>query len=431
GSYLKHSNDIETATILQPIIRKSISMILLNKGDDNLMYASRPDWWDIGHVYGARAYITALTIRALRMYVYLNLKLGLTDHDLNPYLALVRKMQTQLGERLWDAEAGFLLNMLDSTKVDRHYYAGSLIAAVFDLLEEEKQRTLLETAERKLLDSQIGTRIVMPADFHRLINVYKFKGMEAGEPYVYINGGVWPQGIVWYALGWLSLGRPDKARAIIEKYYTLQGIQNSPNGQPSFFEYRNANAESPHYGEIDKPTFLWAAGWYLHTLYHLAGLRENEWNIAVASHLPSAWQQVNYDILIGGKPVRVSYSGTGKYFKRIEIDGKSSSSAVIDSGSDQIILERGHPETPYLVKANCQIKGVQFSKSNRILRIEARGMLGQPVNLQVISPLKPQGLFVNNRTTHNHFQTHQNDNVWIVIIESSLQELEEIFEIAF
>ena len=42
---------------------------------------------------------------------------------------------------------------------------------------------------------------------------------------------------------------------------TLDGIINSPNGQPAMYEYRDSNFNNPkEYGKIDKPQFMWAAG---------------------------------------------------------------------------------------------------------------------------------------------------------------------------
>ncbi len=61
-----------------------------------------------------------------------------------------------------------------------------------------------------------------------------------GAPYVYLNGGVWPQGNIWYGLGLLKNGYPAESLEILRKYLTLDGIRHSPWGQPSFYEYRNA-----------------------------------------------------------------------------------------------------------------------------------------------------------------------------------------------
>jgi glycogen debranching enzyme len=51
NSYLKHSGDIKTIELIYPIIHKSISLVMRNKLDDDLLYGTQPDWWDIGHVY--------------------------------------------------------------------------------------------------------------------------------------------------------------------------------------------------------------------------------------------------------------------------------------------------------------------------------------------------------------------------------------------
>ncbi|HEX9654396.1 MAG TPA: hypothetical protein VGA99_11845, partial [bacterium] len=58
SSYLKHSVDRETVASLYPMLMKSLALMFKNKSVDDLMYASRPDWWDMGNVYGARAYLT-------------------------------------------------------------------------------------------------------------------------------------------------------------------------------------------------------------------------------------------------------------------------------------------------------------------------------------------------------------------------------------
>jgi len=310
--------------------------------------------------------------------------------------------------------------MLDSTAIDRHYYAGSLTAAVFDALDDSKKTALMETADRELLNPDIGTHIVMPADFHQLIDAYKFKGMEAGEPFTYINGGVWPQGVVWHAMGWLCAGQPDRAAEIIRKYYTLEGIRNSPNGQPSFFEYRYSNPDSPRFGEIDKPTFLWAGGWYLYALYHLAGLRENEWNIYFDPRLPSGWEDVEYEVLIDGIPAQVTYSGQGNYFRSIQADGKPAASAVFSSSRKKIMLERGIPESPYLAEANCRINDAVFDEQGKSLLMEAAGFGGLPVMLKVVASYPAQQAWMDGEEITNALIAEKDRDVWIIKLKSIL-----------
>jgi len=49
---------------------------------------------------------------------------------------------------------------------------------------------------------------------------------------------------------------------------TIDGIKESPNGQPAMYEYRNSNFNNPaEYGKVDKHQFMWAAGWYLYCIY--------------------------------------------------------------------------------------------------------------------------------------------------------------------
>ena len=421
GSYLKHSGDQETVASIYPMLEKSLALMLQNKGVDDLMYASRPDWWDIGNVYGARAYITILMIRALRDFSFISLQLDKKHEPLRAYLELAQRMQARLSEHLWDENAGYLLNRLDTTTIDRHYYAGSLLAAAFDFLDEAKKKTLLATAQKELLDEKLGIRIAMPADFHKLIDLYKFNGMEAGEPYLYINGGIWPHGIAWYALGLIAAHQPDEARDVLKKYLTIDGIRNSPNGQPAFFEYRNADSHSPKYGEIDKPTFLWAGGWYLHTLYHLAGVRENEWNIAFDPHLPSGFENINYDLTLNGQLSEVSWKGRGNYFKHILVDGKEMNSAVVFSSPEKIFLERGTPEMPYLASATCIVRQVDYNASSNSLNIEVQGVREQSVLLRVIAPSFPQQVLVDGIKRGHSLSRMQDGKVSIANFQATLE----------
>lgn len=386
NSYLLHSGDAELSASLYPVAARSLQLIFENYRD-GLMYASRPDWWDIGNVYGARSYLTILTVRAVDSFASLTLRLGEEEAAASSYLEKSEVMKQELINSLWDDDAGYLLNMFDLNEVDRHYYAGSLLAIVFNSIDREKQRVLLETAQRELLDENIGIRNVMPADFHELIDAYQFKGMEAGEPFQYINGGVWPHGNAWYALGLLAAGMPDEAESVVRKYMTLEGISNSPRGQPSFFEYRNADSKSVRYGEIDKPSFLWAGGWYLHVLYRLAGVRENGWNISFDPHIPAVFDSVQYSVWNKGEKVDVGVNGTGKYFKRIVVNGERSYSAVLHRNIRSLLLERGNPVTPYLADAGCIVSDVRFNQAEISLQITGHGVTGQSVRLSVVSPL--------------------------------------------
>ncbi|MFZ0390285.1 MAG: hypothetical protein WAN36_07470, partial [Calditrichia bacterium] len=329
------------------------------------------------------------------------------------YLELAERMQFQLNAVLWDEKSGYLLNMIDSSQLDRHFYAGSILAAAYGLLDNGRRERLLQAVREQLLDSRLGVRNVMPPDFHELVDLYRFNGPEMGQPYVYINGGVWPQGNVWYALGLLAAGQPDSAKQVLQKYLTLQGIRQSPNGQPSFYEYRNADPDSPDYGKIDKPTFMWAGGLYLHALYNLFGLRENSWNLSFNAAAPSGLETAEYDLMLFGRKCRVRFSGNGSYFRRILKNGSPDYSAVVYGPACEYILERGKPETPYLATADCKPDSVRYSGEKRQLFFTTTGISGKTVQVKVVSPLKLNAMYLNKNLQKNGIATQMENGVYL------------------
>lgn len=432
ASYLRHSGDFATVRQLAPMLEKSLRMMLENRGSDDLMYAWQPDWWDIGHSWGARAYITILMVRALREYTFIGGVLGWPEEPLAKNLELADRLRGRLGEKLWDEQAGFLLNGLAGGAVDRHYYAGSLLAAAWKMLDGERSARLMKTAEVELLDRHLGIRIAAPMDFDQYNELYEFLPGQVGARGLYLNGGVWPHGIVWYALGHLAAGQPESAREVLQKYLTLEGISRSPRGQPAFFEYRNADPASPRYGEIDKPTFLWAGGWFLHALYQLAGLRENEWNLYFTPQLPQGWREIRCDAMLHGRGVRVVWRGEGPWFRRIEADGRPFHSAVMpfpetESPRRKLLLERGLPLTPYLASADCAIETVHYNERERSLRIGLRGLTGQNVELAVVSPAEP----LREAGAGRELSVTHHGGVREILIRTKLRQSHEEVEIRF
>ena len=385
ASYLKHSADTATVALLYPALAKSLRLMLRHE-HDGLMHATRPDWWDIGNVYGARAYLTALTVRALESFAYTAHRLGRDEALSRAYLGTAERLRRTLVEKLWDDEAGYLLNELTDGRIDRHYYSGSLLAAAFGLLDADKAGTLLDTATRELLDPAVGIRNAMPADFHTLVDAYRFNGQEAGAPYLYMNGGIWTQGSAWYALALLAADRPDAARDALTRYFTMDGLLRSPNGHPAFYEYRNGDPASPRHGEIDKPTFLWAGGWYLNVLYALAGVREDAWNLSFDPHLPAGFSPVSYTLMVEGQPVEVLVRGEGAAFAAIQVDGQQVPSAVLTGPAAEVVLERGPPTTPYLAAATARVTRVAYEPRHRTLVIAVAGVPGQLFTLEAVSP---------------------------------------------
>jgi len=74
--YLRHTGDAAFLENLYPYIERSIRLALENLGEDDLMWAYRPDWWDIGSSFGQRSYMTILTIRVLEVFNYISTVLG-------------------------------------------------------------------------------------------------------------------------------------------------------------------------------------------------------------------------------------------------------------------------------------------------------------------------------------------------------------------
>jgi hypothetical protein len=385
ASYLKHSNDLATVERLYPVLRKSIEVVLRNR-EGYLMYSTQPDWWDIGDVYGARAYLTILTVHALRAYGYIAHRVNAGETDIRYYTDLASRMQEELISTFWDADHEFLMSMLDRETWDHHYYAGSLLAAAFNLIDNDTKGLLLETARRELLDENIGIRIAMPADFHELIDVYQFQGMEAGAPYVYANGGVWPHGTVWFILGLISAGKSDEALEAVKRYCTIDGIAESPGGQPSFYEYRNADRESVYYGRIDKPTFLWAGGWFTHALYRLMGVRENGWNLYFSSELPAGFQRISYGTYINGHQISVAYEGEGNYFARIEFDGNIGYTTIPYEPVSSVFFTRGDPAYPYLAEVDAELTDIEYDENRKRMTVTLAGIAETTAEMKIVSP---------------------------------------------
>ncbi|MFQ5770434.1 MAG: hypothetical protein ACE5HX_07860, partial [bacterium] len=422
SSYLKHSGDRQTLETLFPLLCKSITEIQKNI-TDHLMWAAHPDWWDIGNNKGPRSYMTILAIRALREFTHIATFLEQNIRKLSYYEKLAAKMQNRLTEVLWDPEMNYLSNYNRDGVKDKHYYIGSLLAAHFDLLPADKLETLIHTTETKLLDHNLGVYNAGPMDFHLLRKNYKFHGNEAGAPFVYFNGGIWPQGNAWFALSLIAAGENDAAFQFIKNTMSLWGVMNSPNGQPAMYEYRNSNyTDSTIYGKIDKPQFLWAAGWYLYCVYQLLGVRENEWNVTLQPYLIDVSHPTNFDFFVGGEKVQVSVSGSGKYIKHIKFNGKKYSSAVLPASIAQntsMDIELGEPESPYVVKTNSVLNAVHFDEDEKELNVHLQAFTNHLNQTRIVTPFKPEKILLNGKTLKVKPDIKNDDGIYLINIHFS------------
>lgn len=434
ASYLRHSMDDSTAAILYPLVTKSLTEILQQKKGDNLMYAFRPDWWDIGHIEGPRAYITILTIRALREYAFMTSTLKKDFHQLVNYETLADSMQAALQRDLWDDHVNYLMNWNGNRK-DTHFYMGSLLAPSFGVLNDAKSDALVKTATKELLDSQIGIRTVTPADFQtaEAISFFKFAGDEAGQPYYYINGGVWPHDNAWYAIALKNVGKTDEAVRFVKNVMTLDGVARSPMGIPAMYEYRFADTTSKEFGKIDKPSFLWAGGFYLYTLYQLYGIKENEWNVSFAGPLPSSSESVHYSFAFGkGKDVTVS--GKGKYLQACVIDGENIPSLVLPSSiqmASKINVRFGSVQLPYLQNVNSMLHAAGYNEKKKALTIQLSSFLNHHTVATIVSPSRPRSTSVDGKKLTSVHTTEISRGAYEVEVRFTSSNTTQTLEIKF
>jgi hypothetical protein len=402
--YLHHTGDTATVGRLFPLVATSLEQVLTQCHSDSLMYAFRPDWWDIGRREGPRSYITILAIRALRDYLFLCSFMHRDLSRLPDYELLSDGMERALNSRLWDAGVGYLMNANGEDR-DAHFYMGSLMGAVYGEIPPDRASELLATARRVLVDGRLGVRNVMPPDFNRdsVRAYFRFPTNEAGDPYFYANGGVWPHANAWYAQGLVAAGRAAEALRFFKTVMTLEGVSASPRGQPAFYEYRYADTSSGAYGAIDKPSFLWAGGMYLGTLYALMGFRETEWNIGngdgrAAGVFESAAARLEF-----GPAKSVNLSGTGQYSVSLSAGGLRVPSGVFPLDCTKRsgwTIRRGGPGAAYLADVNAIVWSCRPAKGGG-LRAELSSFDGHRVRVRIVGRSTPAGAFIDGRRIEN------------------------------
>jgi hypothetical protein len=416
GTFYRHSADAEFLKVLYPYLTKSLEQALITKEDDDLMWSYRPDWWDIGRRYGPRSYMTILAIKAIREYLFISTVLESNVEKLRDYESLANGMQNQLVTNLWDDSLKYLINYYEPGKIDNHYYIGSLVAAHYGLLDNVRLSNLVNTATAKLLDENVGIYNVFPMDFHILKDYLNFSGNEAGDQFYYANGGIWPHGNAWYALALMADGKKDEALKFIKNVMTVKGVMEGPNGQPAMYEVRNANFnDSIDYGTVDKPQFLWAAGWYLYCLYHLYAINENSWNICFDPYLSKDKKNSSFDLYLAGKILNVNISGAGNLIKHIKYGSEVYPSAVVPENiplASNISIELGEPVIPYLASTNSILLSSAFS--SKTLTIKLKAFEGHNNVSKILSPFKPVKISIAGR---------DRDETW------NIRELGSIYEI--
>jgi len=399
GSYLRHSGDSEFLKEMYPYLSKSVHDFKIHKKND-IIYSYRPDWWDIARNLGPRSYTTILAIKALREYLFISSQLGENEEFLFEWEEEVETMEKALNEQLWSEEQEYLINYFEDGTLDEHYYIGSLLGSHYDVLNEERKVKLAETAATKLVDPKIGVYTVYPMDFQNMIEYLKLEGNEAGDPFYYINGGIWPHGNSWYALSLIETGKKNEALGFIRDVMTVDGAINSPNGQPAMYEYRVSNKnDASVYGKIDKPQFTWAAGWYMYSLYNLFGIKETEWNIRFDPYLTKDQKEVQFDLTASGEELSVKIIGEGEQVQSISINEKSYYSLVLPNKiTDEfkyVEIIKGQLQSPLLIEMNAILELISYSKVKEELSFNFSSFIGHKVNAIIKSPNKPSKIYQN------------------------------------
>ena len=386
--YIRYTHDTATGLTLLPYAERSVRDLLTQVGADDLVHAPRPDWWDIGWRDGPRAYLTALMSRALDEYVVFRTSIGRRGDSLQWLENTSIRLRTALLKRLWNERSGYLLDR-NGNDIDRHIFAGPLIAAVYRLLPQAVLERLVRTAEGKLLAPGVGIRAVMPANFDRdsVKRYYDIKGNEAGNTYWYINGGVWPHLNAWYAVALHQVGRTQDAIDFFRTTMTLDGVASGPSGIPAMYEYRMSDVSSKDFGTVDKPSFLWVGGFNLFTMYQLAGIRDVPWNLAFDPSV-AAWPTVIASWNYGGKNILTVRPGKNE-LSGIMCDGVRVPSYVLPLeylGSQTIdVIQNGIP-TPVLSEINAVVHRVWKNEAFKTLNIECSSFEGRTVEAFLLTP---------------------------------------------
>ncbi|MEJ5352552.1 MAG: amylo-alpha-1,6-glucosidase [Melioribacteraceae bacterium] len=415
AEYLKYSQDKKFIEQIYPYLEQSLSNALKTKGDDDLIWSYRPDWWDIGKLYGPRSYMTILTIKAIRAFIFISAFIEKNENKLLEYEVLSDKIEKSLNEKLWIEKFHYLMNYLKPDSIDVHYYSGSLLASHFNVIDSSKILGMINTAEKFLLDKNTGVYTVNPMDFSELKDLWQFAGNEAGDKFYYLNGGIWFHSNAWYALALISADNREKAFSFIKNNMTIDGIMKGPNGQPAMYEVRNGDYnDSKVYGTIDKPQFLWAAGWYLYTLYHLFGINYNEWNIEFNPYLLPNQKECVLNLNVSGHLSKVRIMRDKVY--RNKINDKEIYSFVLPqklSNVREITFSKGAIQNSYLKTTNSILDDINVS--NNKMKIFLKAFKGHKNKTTIITNRIPKEILLSPDRKVDYLIRKINDG-WIIDI---------------
>lgn len=432
AAYLRHTGDVEFLEKLYPYIERSLSLVMQNKKDDDLIWAYQPDWWDIGSKFGLRAYMTILAIKSIRDYNFISSLLNKNLETLQHWEKTAEKMNSALEYKLWNDEKNYLMNFYEEGVPDPHFYTGSLLAAHFNLLNYEKKEKLIDAAAANLLDPEIGIYNVYPMDFNELQSYLELLPNEAGEPFYYANGGVWPHGNAWYALGLISTGKNHEAFEFIKRNMTVMGIMNGPNGQPAMYEYRIAKKDDTSvYGIVDKPQFLWAGGWYLYALYHLLILNENDWNLSITPYSAGSLKNQKFTLDYFGEKKLILIDEKSNEWNSIVYGDKTLPTTILpafSNTSDTIMVLTS--SLPILKYTNAVLNQIGYNKEEKILECKLLAFPGHKNKTSILSSAEPVRILID-KNEHKDFVVKKINNRYLISFEFIHSKRESEIKIEF
>lgn len=433
ASYLRHSGDKVLLKELYPYLTESTNNALRTYEDDGLMWSYRPDWWDIGRNYGSKTYMTLLAARSLQEYIYVSYVLGMNSGKLVDYEKMWTNLKDNLVEKLWSDEQNYLINYYEPSKIDTHYYTGSLLAPHFDMLDSDKSAKLIESAQKYLVDDKVGVYCVYPMDFVELSDYLNFVGNEVGAKWYYLNGGIWPQDNAWYSLALIKNGQRDEAFKFVRNTMTIDGIMNGPNGQPAMYEVRNGNSSDPAtYGQVDKPTFMWAGGWYIFSLYHLFLIEESSWNVSFNPYLQMGNTSALLSLTINGSNIDVNVSGKSEGIPIIRYNGQVYPSLVIPDeydGLNSADISLGKLESPMLTSTEAVLENASYK--NNGLTAEVSAFPGHRNTTTILSPSLVKSVEVNNELINNYSEKKVNEYYELSFTFTHTKESKDLLKIIY
>ncbi len=239
--YIRFSKDIAFAdmtigddTILEKAV-KVIKHLSMYCDDTGLLYKegryNQRDWADEVNRYGYVAYDEILFARALFSIAQIY-RLKNKEEQFAYYMDWFKKVKNAINDILWSDELGYYVNFTNEDYTEDNLSIDTVFAAIFDIADEARSKTMLANMERMLetqnngVDINFGSMCVYP--FYKKIDAARNKSTQG---FNYHNGANWPYLSAMYAYAKRKHGMEYKHLLTIPFTYNLN------NGNYTMIEY--------------------------------------------------------------------------------------------------------------------------------------------------------------------------------------------------